>query len=603
MTLTAQNQRRTGSGSGICTAPDAGPARSLYPLKKLETCLLLALALSPSPRGAGQLAVDTGWSKNRVTAGLQHLAAQGLVVRGKRYNDWSLTPRGRELLQAAGIPGAAGSEPAARDTSTSRPESAGCGADSSVFHGTLAHPGPDFPSTLAGSGVPFSFDPPQTGVPFSLADIDAGVPFLNADPDPGVPFSSDACDAGVPFLQVHSDPGVPFLRVSSLSQEEVKDSLFKEEVKDSLFKEESSDLTSSDSSLGPPESKEEREEDFSLFSDPESQDSPESLPEPENGAPPEAQSAGLTAPPADPVPEPPVETADAGTSALAASAEQQARGSPAQISPDDPPGSTAPDPEASPGEQPASAALPDPSLPGLDDSPAAVERILQAAGELFGESIFGPAERYRDVHRLLGCLAEAYRNRRSLHHPARVIYTNWVRGYLPREPYASAPWKYLPRDFLLRAGLGALLEDGGGEEPPAVDEPGEPPEDPLPEPPRDPSLDLPVRPGAQQTAAQAWDELRAELMSELCSRRPREWLGCLELRRFDPGACTFTFSAPTPQLRDAAEDRFGSLIAGRLVGFTARRARVRIVLAADAELEPFEPGIAVTERLPVERPA
>jgi hypothetical protein len=213
---------------------------------------------------------------------------------------------------------------------------------------------------------------------------------------------------------------------------------------------------------------------------------------------------------------------------------------------------------------------------------------------LFDEPVLEPPGGLPDAWLALAVIAEAFKNRRSLRKPARVVYTNLKNRRRPAGVYCRDPLSFLPAEFLQRAGLAAPEPQPEPDLENAMDTPGE--DESTPEPPADPSLDLPAgRP--DKTAAQAWQEALGELRLQMPDSLFRRWVSQSELVRFDPEECAFTAAVDDDKTCLWLEDRLTRLLERLLVGICNRPARVRFVLweeepspAPETTPEPVDSG-------------
>ncbi len=204
-----------------------------------------------------------------------------------------------------------------------------------------------------------------------------------------------------------------------------------------------------------------------------------------------------------------------------------------------------------------------------------ISRILDATRLLFGERLHGPPSRYPDVRLLLAAIAEAYTRRGSLRTPARVAYANLKRGVDPGAEFLADPLAYLPREFLVAAGLAS--PPPAEAEPPGDDPTDEEdaPEDPLPA--IHPSLDLPADAAARRSAAQVWEIAVQALRCELSPSINRRYLKPCWLAAFDPASATFTVGVPAEQDRLWLEDRLAARLTHLLNGICDRSCQVQFM--------------------------
>lgn len=229
----------------------------------------------------------------------------------------------------------------------------------------------------------------------------------------------------------------------------------------------------------------------------------------------------------------------------------------------------------------------------------AVERILECSQELLGERVAGAAGRYPDAGRLLAWIAQAYAQRRRLHHPARLAYRRLEHGVQPGRPFRDDPCSGLPLEFLRRLGLpeayclekgsgggagswsgtgagapaGQAGREGGGE---WADGGGLRIDTDDREP--SPSLDLPAGTGTTLTARQAWECALSSLRLQASVGVYIQWLRPLVLLEFDPQAACFTAAHPDGALVALLNARLGERVLPDLLSAACGRpARVRFV--------------------------
>jgi hypothetical protein len=235
------------------------------------------------------------------------------------------------------------------------------------------------------------------------------------------------------------------------------------------------------------------------------------------------------------------------------------------------------------------------ALDAVEDRKRRLRRILAATQLLFGEMVLGPPERYPDPDLLLGSIAEAYSRRSHLRNPARVVYTNLKNGTPPAQKYLAEPLTHLPVAYLHAAGLipdndgGPDMDDSaadaGGWEETSSDlyEVEAPAETRL----LDPSINLPVaivegpknnRPnGSGRTACQAWQVVRASLLTDVPLSTYQRFIDPLQLVHFEVEECAFTLLAQDEFSQQWLEQRVRLTLVHLLSGICNRTAQVIIL--------------------------
>ena len=235
------------------------------------------------------------------------------------------------------------------------------------------------------------------------------------------------------------------------------------------------------------------------------------------------------------------------------------------------------------------------ALDAAEDHKRCLRRILAATQVLFGETVLGPPERYPDPDLLLGSIAEAYCRRSHLRNPARVVYTNLKNGTPPAQEYLADPLAHLPVAYLRAAGLipdnqgepdmdDSTTGAGGWEETSSdLFEVEAPAETRL----LDPSINLPVaivedpknnRPnGNGRTAYQAWQVVRASLLTDLPLSTYRRFIDPLQLVHFEVEECAFTLLAQDDYSQQWLEQRVRLTLVHLLTGICNRPAQVVIL--------------------------
>jgi len=207
----------------------------------------------------------------------------------------------------------------------------------------------------------------------------------------------------------------------------------------------------------------------------------------------------------------------------------------------------------------------------------AVDRILAASRELFGEAVLGPASRYPDPRLLLGWMAQIHRRPRGIRHPARVVYTRAGRGELPDPEFVDDPLGMLPVAFLQAAGLPLPPQAETRQQSAPPLEIGEALEM-EPGPPPNTALELPAAPGSPFSARQAWELALEQVRLGMPPASFAATLAPCRLLAYDPAGGLFNIAAPGAHARDWLQARLASALNRQLAGLCRREVQVRFVV-------------------------
>lgn len=193
-----------------------------------------------------------------------------------------------------------------------------------------------------------------------------------------------------------------------------------------------------------------------------------------------------------------------------------------------------------------------------------VAAMLEASGELFGETITGSPERYsRDPWRLLAWIAQAHDKRRALNYPARVVYKALESGREPEAQYVRNPLSYLPAWFAVAVGLREALEEDEEELVSDVEVPPVSVEDSL---------------NVDSEALHWWQSVKIALQMEIPINAWRSYVDPARLVGSSPGE--LVIGAPNEFCRDWLDQRLKSMIVRLLSGTADRSMDVRFVVSS-----------------------
>src|SRR5437763_1216417 len=87
------------------------PLSQLRALKGAPLSCLIAMHIAAQPVGANWLSAITGYAHQAITKALIVLREFQLAVETSRFNGWTLTPHGQQLVLPAPVPPSAENQP------------------------------------------------------------------------------------------------------------------------------------------------------------------------------------------------------------------------------------------------------------------------------------------------------------------------------------------------------------------------------------------------------------------------------------------------------------------------------------------------------------